>query len=375
MEVLEEAQKMERAGERVIHFEVGEPDFDTPACVTAAALKALQEGKTHYTHSMGIMDLREAICEFQRERYGVKVEPDQVIVMQGTSPALYLIFATILEPDDEVIVSNPHYACYPNDVRFAGGTPVYVDIREDEGWQLHPEAIAAKITPRTKAILINSPSNPTGVVLDPDKMKAIAGLGPLVVSDEIYHGLVYEGTEHSILEYNPDACAVNGFSKLYAMTGWRLGYIIAPPDLVRPLQKIHQNFFISANPFVQWGGIAALKDPACHAEVDVMRDTYAKRRWYMLERLEGMGLHVPHPPTGAFYILVNFKRYTQDSLNFAFEVLREAKVAVAPGIDFGSNAEGYMRFSYATSLENIAEGMDRLAAFLAKRGEARYSGR
>jgi (5-formylfuran-3-yl)methyl phosphate transaminase len=368
MEVMEEAQRLERQGEHLIHFEVGEPDFDTPACVTEAAVQALRDGATHYTHSMGIHELRRAICDHYEQRYGTPVAPEQIIVTQGTSPALFMVFASILEPGDEVILPNPHYACYPNYIRFAGGVPVYVDVSEEEGYQLRPEDIAAKITPRTKAILINSPANPTGTVLSAERMAAIAELGPVVVSDEIYHGLVYEGREHSILEYNRNSFALNGFSKMYAMTGWRLGYIIAPPETARALQKVQQNFFISANSFVQWGGIAALREPGCQVEVERMRQTYAERRRYMLGRLEQMGLRIPHPPTGAFYMLVNFKRYCQDSLAFSFELLKEAKVAVAPGIDFGSNAEGYMRFSYATSLENIREGMDRLAAYLATKG-------
>ena len=368
MEVLEEAQRLERQGAHIVHMEVGEPDFDTPGCVVEGALKALREGRTHYTHSMGLHELRLAICAEYEKRYGAKVSPEQIVVTQGTSPALFLVFGAILEPGDEVILSNPYYACYPNYIRFAGGVPVYVDIGEEEGYQLRPEAIARRITPRTKAILVNSPANPTGVVLDAERLADIANLGPLVISDEIYHGLVYEGREHSILEYTCNAVALNGFSKQYAMTGWRLGYIIAPAAMARVLQKIHQNFFISANSFVQYGGIAALREAECRAQVEAMRQTYADRRRYMLERLTGMGLSIPHPPTGAFYMLVNFRRYCSDSLAFAFELLREAKVAVAPGIDFGSNAEGYLRFSYATSRENIAEGMDRLERYLAGKG-------
>jgi aspartate/methionine/tyrosine aminotransferase len=279
-----------------------------------------------------------------------------------------MTFAALLEPGDEVILSNPYYACYPNFIRFVGGVPVYVDVREEDGYQLHPEEIARKITPRTKAILINTVANPTGTVLDGERMAAIAQLGPLVVSDEIYHGLVYEGRERSILEYTQNACALNGFSKLYAMTGWRLGYVIAPPQLARALQKIQQNFFISANAFVQWGALAALKEPSCRVDVERMRQTYADRRLYMLERLAGLGLSIPCPPTGAFYMLVNLRRYCQDSLAFAYDLLREAKVAAAPGIDFGANAEGYLRFSYATSKENIAEGMDRLGRYLERLG-------
>ncbi len=363
MEVLEEAERLQKEGADIVHMEVGEPDFDTPACIREAAERALRDGKTHYTHSLGILPLREAICEDYYRRYGVQVSPDQVMVTAGTSPALFMLYSVLLEAGDEVILSNPYYACYPNYVTFAEGVPVYVDALESEGYQLRAEAIQEKLGSKSKAIMINSPSNPTGVVLDAERMAKIAQLGPMVVSDEIYAGLVYEGKEHSILEYTDRACVLNGFSKLYAMTGWRLGYIIAPQDIIRSMQKIQQNFFISANDFVQWAGIAALKEAA--PEVEQMRQTYAERRLHMLKGLRGLGFEIPHPPTGAFYMLVNARKYTSDSLSFAFELLRNAKVAVAPGIDFGSNAEGYLRFSYATSLERIGEGIQRLGDYLA----------
>ena len=262
MEVLEEAERLQRQGIDVVHMQVGEPDFDTPACIVEAAARAMRDGKTHYTHSLGIRELREAICEDYHQRYGVEVNPDQVLVSSGTSPLLFMLYSVLLEAGDEVILTNPYYACYPNYVTFSDGSPVFVDVKESEGYQLRSEAIAEKITPRTKAIMVNSPANPTGIVLTAESLAAIANIGPLVVSDEIYHGLVYEGKEHSILEFTDRACVMNGFSKLYAMTGWRLGYIIAPPDVIRAMQKIHQNFFISANAFVQWGGVAALREAA-----------------------------------------------------------------------------------------------------------------
>ncbi len=363
MEVLEEAERLQKGGADVVHMEVGEPDFDTPACVREAAERAIRDGKTHYTHSLGVRELREAICEDYYNRYKVRVSPDHVMVTAGTSPALFMLYSVLLEAGDEVILSNPYYACYPNFVTFSDGVPVYVDAKESDGYQLRAEAIREKVGSRTKAIMINSPANPTGVVLSPERMARIAELGPMVVSDEIYHGLVYEGREHSILEFTDRACVFNGFSKLYAMTGWRLGYVIAPPDLIRAMQKIQQNFFISANAFVQWAGVAALKEAA--PDVERMKRTYAERRLVLLEGLRGLGFEIPHPPTGAFYILVNARKYTSDSLSFAFDILRKAKVAVAPGIDFGSNAEGYLRFSYATSQERIGEGIRRLGEYLA----------
>jgi len=362
MEILDEAERLGRNGIDVVHMEVGEPDFDTPACIREAAERALRDGKTHYTNSLGLHELREAICEDYWKRYRAKVNTDQVMVTSGTSPALFMLYSVLLEAGDQVILSNPCYACYPNFVTFADGVPVYVDAREEDGYQLEAGAIGELVGPRTKAIMINSPANPTGVVLDADRMAAVAKLGPMVVSDEIYHGLVYEGKEHSILEYTDRACVFNGFSKLYAMTGWRLGYVIAPPEVIRAMQKIQQNFFISAGDFVQRAGIAALREAG--PDVERMKGVYAERRLFILDRLRGLGFEIPHPPTGAFYVLVNARRYTSDSLSFAFELLRNAKVAVTPGIDFGSNAEGYLRFSYATSVERICEGIRRLGDYL-----------
>lgn len=364
MDVLEKAQELERRGIEVVHLEVGEPDFDAPACVRAAVCRALEDGHTHYTHSLGLPALREAICQDYQRRYGVRVRPENVIVFSGTSPAMMALFAALLEPGDETVISDPHYACYPNFIRFVDGVPVTVPIHEADGFQLRPEAIAAKITPRTKAIFINSPANPTGNLLSAERMATIAELGPHVISDEIYHGLVYEGQARSILEFTDRAFVLNGFSKRYAMTGLRLGYLIAPPAFVRPIQKIAQNFFISANAAVQYAGLAALTDPSAEAETDRMREVYNQRRLYMIQRLQAMGLGITVPPTGAFYVFANARHVGTDSLKLAFDILEKAHVGVTPGIDFGQGGEGYLRFSYANSMENIAEGMDRLERYL-----------
>jgi aspartate/methionine/tyrosine aminotransferase len=362
MEVMEKAASMERKGENIIHLEVGEPDFDTPECIKEAAIRAIREGKTHYTHSLGLVELREAIAEDYRKRYGVEVNPDQILVTSGTSPAMLLLFMSLLEPGEEVILPNPYYACYPNFVRMVEGNPVFVEVFEEDGFQYRPEDIRPLIGPKTKAIFVNSPANPTGNLTPPERMKAIADFGKTVVSDEIYHGLVYEGKEHSILEFTRNALVINGFSKQYAMTGWRLGYLIVPPEFIRPLQKLHQNFFISANAFVQWAGIAALRE--ADADVARMKGLYNDRRKFIIRRLRELGFGITVEPTGAFYILANAKRYTRKSFDLAFDILQKARVGCTPGIDFGSNAEGYLRFSYANSVENIHEGMNRLEAYL-----------
>jgi aspartate/methionine/tyrosine aminotransferase len=364
MDVLEKAQELERGGEHVIHLEVGEPDFDTPECINEAGYRAICDGKTHYTHSMGLVELREAIAEDYCNKYRVRISPEQVLVASGTSPAMVLLFSALLDAGDEVILSNPYYPCYPNIIRFVDGTPVFVRVLEEEGFQYRPEMIEEKLSPRVKGIMINSPANPTGNIMSAERMKRIAQLPPYIISDEIYHGLVYEGKEHSILEFTDRAFVINGFSKLYAMTGWRLGYLIAPKEFIRPMQKIQQNLFISASSFSQWAAVAGLNDAA--ADVRKMKETYDQRRRYLIPRLRELGFGITVEPTGAFYILANAKRFSEDSYQLAFDILQEAKVGVAPGIDFGSNAEGYLRFCYANSMENIVEGMNRIEKYLEK---------
>ena len=369
VEVFERAQELERQGHEVVHLEFGEPDFETPEVVREAAVRAIRDGRTKYTHSLGILPLREAIAEHYQQTYGVAVSPDQVLVTAGTSPAMLLLFTGLLSAGDEVVLSDPHYACYPNFVRYADAVPVYVPTPESEGWILRAEAARERLSPRTRAVMVNSPANPTGVVTSPDRLAGLAELadrhGCWVVSDEIYHGLSYEGPDHSVLEYTDRAFVFNGFSKAYAMTGWRLGYVIAPKAYVRTLQTLHQNFFISSNEFVQWAGVAALRQAS--ADVRRFRAIFDERRRTMVDGLRSVGLGVGVEPTGAFYVFADARRFASRSYDFAFEILAEARVAVTPGIDFGAGGEGYLRFSYANSLERIGEALSRLDVFLRDR--------
>ena len=363
MDVLERAQALQRTGVNIIHMEIGEPDFATPACIINAAKHALDNGFTHYTHSMGDPDLRETVADHYRNRYGVSVDPGRIFIFPGTSPGMTMLFQTLLDPGDEVILSNPGYACYSSFVHMAGGVPAETLTYEEDGFQFRPEDVAKRITHRTRAILVNSPCNPTGILLEPERMKALAELGPLIVSDEIYHGLTYgDGPEHSMLEFTDNAVVINGFSKAYAMTGWRLGYLIVPERLVRPMQLVMQNCFISPNAAAQQAGIAALR----HAgdEVIRMRGQYDERRRFVLKELRSMGFSIPVEPRGAFYTLINARHLSGDSLALAFDILEKAHVGVAPGIDFGSQAEGFLRLSYANSLENLAEAMRRLRVYV-----------
>ncbi len=369
VEVAERAAVLEQAGVDVVHLEYGEPDFEAPPVVRDALEKAVKDGRMRYTHSLGILPLREAIAEHYAATYGVTVSPEQILVTPGTSPAMLLLFGHLLDPGDEVVLSNPYYACYPNFIRYADGVPVCVDVAEGDGFQYRPEAIRARLSARTRAILVNSPANPTGAILSPERMAAVSLLagegGPMIVSDEIYHGLTEGERDHCILEFTDRAFVLNGFSKAFAMTGWRLGYVIAPRAHARALQTLFGNFFISTNEFVQWAAVAALREAG--EETVRFARVFAERRRAMIAGLRAIGLGVAFEPRGAFYILADARRYTRESVRFAYEILDGCHVAITPGAAFGSNAEGYLRFSYAASLPRIEEGLRRLGAFLSAR--------
>ncbi len=362
MEIMEEAFELEKEGRDIIHLEIGEPDFDTPEVIKKAAIKAIGDGMTNYTHSLGILPMREAVAEHYLDKYGVSISPDRVVVTSGTSPALLLIFSSIVSPGDEVILTNPCYACYPNFVKYVGGVPRFINVYDRDNYELDVEGVKKILGRRTKAILINSPSNPTGTVISKQKLKEIAGLGITVISDEIYHGLVYEGDEETILSCGDEAFVLNGFSKAYAMTGWRLGYLIAPKKYVRTIQILQQNLFISANDFVQHAGVVAIREGRPY--VEEMKKVFDSRRKVMIEEIKKVGFAVRSEPKGAFYVMAGIRDFSKDSLSFAFELLREAGVGATPGVDFGSNGEGFLRFSYANSVENIKEAFKRIGSFL-----------
>lgn len=365
MDVLEALEKRKAQGHPVISFSLGEPDLPPPEAARLACEKALEEDFTKYTSTQGLPELREEIAKHYQKKYGVSVDPEQIIVTGGTSPAMLLAFSVLLSKEDEVIISNPHYPCYPAFVEYVRGKTKFVKVHEEDGFQYRSEEIKKKITKKTRAVLINSPSNPTGNLLSEEVMREIASFTSKqrwIISDEIYHGLVYEGRERSILEFTDRAFVINGFSKAYAMTGFRLGYVIAPKPFIRTMQILHQNFFISANSFVQMAGIAALRKGEAHLQR--MKEIFNERRKVMLDGVRELGFTVAVEPTGAFYIFANAKKFTKNSYKFAFDLLEKTDVGVTPGIDFGSGGEGYLRFSYATSIENIKEGLRRIGRFL-----------
>lgn len=361
MEIMEKAHLLEAKGADIIHLEIGEPGGDTPASIKEAAIEALRNNDTSYTHSLGKPELREAVAVYYKKTYGVDIKPGQVIVTSGSSPAMLLAFSALLDHGDQLIMPDPYYACYPNFVNYIGAEPLLVPVREEEGFRMQPADVRSVLNPKVKGILINSPANPTGAVLGEKELRGFAALETYIISDEVYHGLNYSGRDRSILEFTDRALVINGFSKRNIMTGWRLGYLIAPECLVRDIQKLQQNLFICACAFIQAAGIAALQESP--ELLEERFSEYNERRLYLYAALQKIGIAPARLPDGAFYMLANVKKYTSDSYAFALQILEEAGVAVTPGIDFGQGAEGYIRISYAYPMDELKEGLRRLEKF------------
>ena len=364
MAVMERAQELERAGADVVHLEVGEPDFDVPPCVQAAAERAAREGHTHYTHSLGTWELREGIAQYYAARYGVSVSPERVVVTTGTSGGLALLMALLLDPGDDVLLPNPGYACYPNFVRAFHGRPRRFRIEAERGFQYDREVIRAEIGPRTRAVMVNSPANPTAAIQELETLRSLTDLPVPLISDEIYHGLEYGPPAPSMLQVTDRCFVLDGFSKRYAMTGWRIGWLIAPEECVPALQRLQQNLFICPPSVAQHAALAALR--GAEADVDRMRAAYLQRRDVLLAGLRRLGFGVPNEPRGAYYVLAEARHLDNDSVRLAHRILEEAHVGMAPGIDFGPAAEGHLRISFASALPRIEEGLCRLERWLSR---------
>jgi aspartate/methionine/tyrosine aminotransferase len=371
MALLARAREMEAQGRSIIHMEIGEPDFPTPQPVITAGIRALQQGKIHYTPALGLPQLREAIAAFYLERYGLSISPTRIIITPGASGALLLALGILVNPGEKVLMSDPGYPCNRHFVRFIESLPIGIGTDAATGYQLTPELIAKHWDAKTAAVMIASPANPTGTLLDPESLRAIVekvhALGGKLIADEIYHGLVYQGEAATALSVSDEVFVINSFSKYFGMTGWRLGWLVAPETYVHDADKLAQNIFLAASTPAQHAALAAFQ-PETIAILEQRRAEFQRRRDYLLPALRNLGFDVAIIPQGAFYLYADCSRFTKNSEAFAKDVLDHAGVAITPGMDFGNyEAKRHVRFAYTTSLENLGEGVRRLEAFLCNR--------
>ena len=371
-EVLAKARALQAQGRNIVHLEIGEPDFDTPEHIREAAKEALDQGFTRYGPSPGLPQVRERIAQDQRERVGAEVSPSQIVVTPGGKPIIFFSIMALVEEGDEVIYPNPGFPIYESMVRFVGGTPVPVQLHEESGYNLDIDELRGKAGSRTKLIIVNSPNNPCGSVVPADDLRAIAEVAnevdAFVLSDEIYKHFYYEGSHVSISHYpgmRDRTIILDGFSKSYAMTGWRLGYGVLPEPLVEPISRLMTNSVSCTSSFSQMAALTALDAP--QDSVAEMAAEFKRRRDIIVPGLNAIEGIVCPTPKGAFYAFPNIRGTAMPSQEFADRVLNEAGVAVLSGTSFGDFGEGYVRLSFANSAENIREALHRIEAFLAKR--------
>ncbi|TVT51968.1 MAG: pyridoxal phosphate-dependent aminotransferase [Sedimenticola thiotaurini] len=368
MELLARARALEGEGRSIIHMEVGEPDFETPRPIIEAGKRALDQGFTHYTPAVGIRELREAIAQDYFSRFGVKLNPDRVLITPGSSGALQLIMSTVINPGQAVMMADPGYPCNRNFVKLVSGIPVTVPVGAETGYQLTAEIIDREWSENTRAVMVATPSNPTGTILSRQQLEAIYQVvkarGGVLIVDEIYQGLVYDVKPFTALEITDDLFIINSFSKYYGMTGWRLGWMIAPERFISAADKLAQNIFLAASTPAQYAALAAFEEETQRI-VEERREAFRERRDYLLPALQQLGFEFPVVPAGAFYLYANCRSITEDSFSFAHELLETEGVAVTPGRDFGDYLpEQHIRFAYTTALEKLQEGVARIARFI-----------
>ncbi len=371
MQLLERARQLEAQGRHIVHMEIGEPDFPTPAPVVEAARQRLDTGRNFYTPSTGAPELQRALSDWYARTQGLDIDPDRIVITPGTSGAFSLIYAVLLEAGESVLLSDPGYPCQRNFIRLAGGEPLNIPVGPDTRYHLSADLLAANWRQDTRAAVVINPSNPTGTLIDPEELaligRACAEMDGYLISDEIYHGLTYGVNPPCALQCSDAAhtIVVNGFSKRWAMTGWRVGWVVLPEQLLDAARRVMQNIFIAAPTLSQYAAVAALE---ADGQVEVMRQAYDERRRYLLEALPGLGFDIVVEPQGAFYIYADVSRLTGDSRSFCWDLLEHAGVAITPGEDFGAyRSAQHVRFSYATSLSELREGISRIGLALAAR--------
>lgn len=364
MAILARARELEAAGRSIIHLEIGEPDFPTPQPIIDAGIQALQRGDLHYTPALGLPALRACIADYYASQYGVTVDAQRIVVTPGASGALLLALGLLAEPSDQIMLADPGYPCNRHFARFIEAQTLAVPVDADSAYQLTPTLVEHHWTPDVKVVLLASPSNPTGSVVPDADVRAIASLcaarGAYLVVDEIYHGLIYEGNYQTALAHSDQVFVVNSFSKYFQMTGWRLGWLVAPDWAMTALDRLAQNLFLAASTPAQLAAIAAF-EPTCIALLESRKAELKTRRDYLATHLMELGFGLPVMPQGAFYLYADCSRFTNDSFEFARMLLEETGVAITPGRDFGTHkANQYLRFAYTTSLPNLESAIYRL---------------
>ncbi len=378
MDLLARARLLEARGRDIVHMEIGEPDFVTPAPIREAAKRALDAGHTHYTPTLGLPALREAISAFYRSDYGVDVPPERIIVTPGASGALLLTLGVLVDPGDQVLMADPGYPCNRHFTRLLEGEALGVPVGPQTDYQLTAGLLLANWGERSVAALLASPSNPTGTLVRGDNLRAmqavVAERGGRLIVDEIYHGLVYAGDKshsHTALAISDQLFVINSFSKYFCMTGMRLGWLVAPETYVREIDKLAQNIFLAAPTLSQHAALAAF-EPASRAILDEQRDAFRRRRDFLLPALRELGFGIPCAPQGAFYLYADCSRFSDDSAVLAATLLEQAGIAVTPGKDFGVNApQCHLRFAYTTAMVELEKGVERLAKFLSTQAPVR----
>jgi aspartate/methionine/tyrosine aminotransferase len=370
MDLLAQARHLEAQGRSIIHMEIGEPDYDTPEPVAAAGQAALATGKIHYTPAKGLPELRRQIANYYQRDYQVDVDPNRVIVTPGSSGALQLLMSVLINPGESVLMADPGYPCNRHFVSMVDGVPVGIPVGAQTNYQLTAELIEQAWRQDTKAVLIASPSNPTGTLLPDDEMQRlytrVKALGGILIVDEIYLGLTYDVAAGSALRFSDDLCVISSFSKFFCMTGWRLGWLVAPESLIDPLDRLAQNLFLSAPSLSQVAALSAFS-PQVMAILEQRRQAFQERRDFLLPALRDLGFNLPVTPQGAFYLYTDCADISQDSRVLAQRLLDEAGVAVTPGLDFGFNQpETHLRFAYTTGMAQLQEGVERIRGFLAR---------
>jgi aspartate/methionine/tyrosine aminotransferase len=368
MELLNRAKQLEAAGRDIIHMEIGEPDFATPQNVVDAAIKQLQTGDIKYTPAAGLPELREKIAAYYQTRYGVKVDTQRIFVTPGASGAFLLALGASVNPSDEILMADPCYPCNSNFIKLFEGMAVALPVGANTNYQLTAELIKQHWHLSTKGVLVASPSNPTGTLIEPDVFKlcidAVKLKSGCFYSDEIYHGLVYGKPAPTALQFSDNVFVINSFSKYFGMTGWRIGWLIVPDKFVEPIEKLAQNIFIATPTLSQYAALSAFDNDTL-AELEIRRNEFAARRDFLYKALIQLGFEIPSKPEGAFYIYANCAKFTEDSHQFALTLLEAEGVAVTPGIDFGSHlAHQHLRFAYTTSIERMSVAIQRLERFI-----------